>query len=84
MLVAVWCLGSRFATAWTTEEAELYDLVEELGVSTSFYDILGVSPDASTSDIRRAFRTKSLELHPDKSEAEDAEQQFRNLVGTIH
>lgn len=35
---------------------------------------------ASTREIRQAFRTLSLLLHPDKNSAEDANEQFRNLV----
>lgn len=36
-----------------------------LGAGT-FYDVLGVAPDASTSDVRRAFKALALALHPDK------------------
>lgn len=35
---------------------------------------------ANASEIKKAFRRLSLQLHPDKNSAEDAEQQFRNLV----
>lgn len=31
-------------------------------------------------EIKRAFRTLSIQLHPDKNPAEDANIQFRNLV----
>lgn len=30
------------------------------------YEVLGVERDASTADIRRAYRKAALELHPDK------------------
>jgi hypothetical protein len=33
---------------------------------TTYYEILEVSPSASTEDIRRAYKKKSLMLHPDK------------------
>lgn len=29
------------------------------------YEILGISPNASYEDIKRAFRKRSLQLHPD-------------------
>ena len=32
----------------------------------SHYDTLGVSPDASLQEIRRAYRTLALKWHPDK------------------
>ncbi|KAI0792930.1 hypothetical protein C8Q75DRAFT_874784 [Abortiporus biennis] len=33
---------------------------------TKFYDLLEVSPDASESDLKKAYRKKALRLHPDK------------------
>lgn len=35
---------------------------------------------ATSAEIRKAFRQLSVVLHPDKSDAEDANVQFRNLV----
>merc|ERR1719400_2673951 len=39
-----------------------------------------ISNDASTSEIRKAYRRLSLVLHPDKNTADDAETQFRWLA----
>lgn len=35
--------------------------------STHLYDILGVAPDASSADIKKAYRKQSLANHPDKN-----------------
>lgn len=49
------------------------------------YAILGVDKDASTESIRRAFRARALELHPDKQTGADdkarydAEIRFKEL-----
>ncbi|XP_061443120.1 dnaJ homolog subfamily C member 1 isoform X1 [Rhineura floridana] len=64
--------------AWESGDLELFDLVEE--VPQNFYAFLGVEQDASSADIRKAYRKLSLILHPDKNKDENAETQFRQLV----
>ncbi len=45
-----------------------------------YYELLGVSRDASESEIKKAFRALARELHPDVSEAPDAQERFREVV----
>jgi hypothetical protein len=45
----------------------------------SYYDLLGVAPDASTETIRKAFRRKVVHVHPDKNARPDAAFQFYEL-----
>ena len=45
-----------------------------------YYELLGVPRDASHADIKRAFRRLARELHPDVSEAPDAERSFRAVA----
>ncbi|XP_054027344.1 dnaJ homolog subfamily C member 1 isoform X2 [Dryobates pubescens] len=77
LLVLVALLVPR-SRAWDSGDLELFDLVEE--VPRNFYDFLGVQQDASSADIRKAYRKLSLTLHPDKNKDENAETQFRQLV----
>ena len=44
-----------------------------------YYEILEVGRDASEEDIRKAFRKKALELHPDRNKAADAPERFKEV-----
>ena len=51
------------------------------------YDILGVSKNASGTEIKKAYRQKALEYHPDRNKAADAEDKFKEKkkkVGLIY
>ena len=45
-----------------------------------YYEVLGVARDAVDAEIKRAFRRLARELHPDVSEASDAEGRFREIA----
>lgn len=46
---------------------------------TNFYEILGVSQDASDSEIKKAYRTLSLKYHPDRNPSEDANEKIQAI-----
>jgi len=35
-----------------------------------FYEILGISKGASASEIKKAYRKKAIEYHPDKKQGD--------------
>ena len=45
-----------------------------------YYELLGLDRGASEGEIKKAFRRRARELHPDVSEAPDAEERFREVV----
>jgi molecular chaperone DnaJ len=45
-----------------------------------YYDLLGVARDADEGEIKKAFRALARELHPDVSDADDADARFREVV----
>ncbi|KAJ7283561.1 DnaJ domain-containing protein [Mycena rebaudengoi] len=57
--------------AWEKEDHEIFDLVSAIkaseGKDTDFYSWLDVASTASTAEIAKAYRKKSMVLHPDKN-----------------
>jgi molecular chaperone DnaJ len=49
-------------------------------VKRDYYDVLGVPRGASEREIKSAFRRLARELHPDVSDAADAEERFREAA----
>uniref|UniRef100_A0A2M3Z3L2 Putative molecular chaperone dnaj superfamily n=1 Tax=Anopheles braziliensis TaxID=58242 RepID=A0A2M3Z3L2_9DIPT len=78
LFVAIFLVASTAAHGWGADDMEIFDLVEE--VNQNFYHVMNISQTATAAEIKRAFRKLSVILHPDKSDAEDANIQFRNLV----
>ena len=44
-----------------------------------YYDILEVSRNATEEEIRKAFRRKALEYHPDRNKSPNAAEQFKEV-----
>jgi molecular chaperone DnaJ len=49
-------------------------------MARDYYEVLGVSRDASETEIKKAFRRLARELHPDVNQEPDAEDRFKEAA----
>lgn len=54
---------------------------DERPLETEFYEVLGISPQATSSEIKSAYRRLALKMHPDKNPDDPtAEDKFKTLA----
>ena len=53
---------------------------EVIRAAEDFYKLLGIKRNASQKEIKKAYRSKSLEFHPDKNKNEGASAKFAEIA----
>lgn len=48
--------------------------------ASDYYSVLGLQPDASQAEVKRAYRRAALRSHPDVNKAADAQAVFARVV----
>ncbi|TKR64029.1 hypothetical protein L596_024626 [Steinernema carpocapsae] len=81
ILVFVLVLASTTLPTYgfSMDDLALYDLVED--VNENFYKFFGIEQTATLGEIKKAYRRLSLEWHPDRNDAPEANDQFRKIAG---
>ncbi|XP_051866242.1 dnaJ homolog subfamily B member 14-like [Pristis pectinata] len=64
------------AKAYTSEQLEG---VQRIKKCKDYYEILGISKDASDEDLKKAYRKLALKFHPDKNHAPGATEAFKAI-----
>jgi hypothetical protein len=56
-----------------------YEGGKEFVKETKYYDVLGVTPDAEESKIKRAYYLEARKWHPDKNSSQEAKAKFQEI-----
>lgn len=55
-------------------------ITELILAEEDYYEVLGVTKDASERQIKKAFHKLAMKYHPDKNKSPDAEAKFREIA----
>ncbi|XP_074034972.1 dnaJ homolog subfamily B member 12 [Leptinotarsa decemlineata] len=64
-----------------TEEQE--EAVKRIKKCKDYYEILGISKDATDSEIKKAYKKLALQMHPDKNKCPGASEAFKAVGNAV-
>lgn len=62
---------------------EQLEAVKRIKKCKDYYEILGVTKEATDSDIKKAYKKLALQLHPDKNKAPGAAESFKAIGNAV-
>lgn len=62
---------------------EQLDVVRRIKKCKDYYEVLGVTKEATDSDLKKAYKKLALQLHPDKNKAPGAVEAFKALGNAV-
>ncbi|XP_015126298.1 dnaJ homolog subfamily B member 12 [Diachasma alloeum] len=62
---------------------EQYEYVKRIKKCKDYYEILGVTKEATDSEIKKAYKKLALQLHPDKNKAPGAAESFKAIGNAV-
>ncbi|SPO20903.1 related to ERJ5 - Type I membrane protein preserves the folding capacity of the endoplasmic reticulum [Ustilago trichophora] len=88
LLLTIFTISASAATNWDKDDHEIFELQSALekseGKGATFYSILNIPRSSNQAEIKRAYRKKSLELHPDKNLGVAGAQQRFERLGLVY
>ena len=64
----------------TPPETDEHDVIEEILNASNHYKVLSVSESVESAELRRAYLTKSVKVHPDKCSDPRATEAFQRVA----
>ena len=65
---------------WQPEEIALFELVDE--INGTFYELMDISRNATTKEIKNKYKELAMVLHPDKNP--EMEEEFKRLAAVYN
>jgi len=65
---------------WQPDEIALFELVDS--VNGTFYELMNISINATTKEIKREYKKQAMVIHPDKNP--ETEEQFKQLAAVYN